>query len=299
MSRNAGTWPYETQTARKYTWSVSGIDKGGCEPASERQTQLLSPEEIQAAKRKSLLPLLPPGLVLHKKGENRYMALCVFHDETTPSMSLQKYPDGCWGYKCFGCGATGDTVKYVEKTKGMDFVDAVRFLHKEAQTAPLRPTIEATYDYQDSAGKLLYQVVRYKPKGFRVRQPTGSGWSWCLDGLKRTLYKLPELLLNHDKTIYYVEGEKDVETLRNLSRMATTHAGGVNAWKAGLLDCLPGKRKFMVVPDRDEPGMVLMRKVFAAARERGHDVGFVLLPKHKDITEWVEAGNDLSILDKA
>ena len=92
-------------------------------------------------------------------------------------------------------------------------MDAVKKLTGEARTAPLKPAVQATYDYCDSQGVLLYQVVRYTPKGFRLRRRTETGWAWCLDGMRRVLYRLPELLERSDETIYYVEGEKDVETL--------------------------------------------------------------------------------------
>ena len=55
--------------------------------------------------------------------------------------------------------------------------------------------IIATYDYTDANGNLLYQVVRYDPKGFRQRRPNGSGgWLWNLKGIKPVLYRLPEVL---------------------------------------------------------------------------------------------------------
>src|SRR6516225_7435719 len=42
-------------------------------------------------------------------------------------------------------------------------------------------TIAETYDYTDKDGKARFQVVRYKPKGFRQRRPNGKGgWIWNL-----------------------------------------------------------------------------------------------------------------------
>jgi putative DNA primase/helicase len=108
------------------------------------------------------------------------------------------------------------------------------------------------------------------------------------------LYRLPELLASNE-TIYYVEGEKDVETLRSLGLTATTHAGGASSWRDELIQQVPAGRKVVVIPDADDPGRQLMRRVFAAARSRSLPVGFVLIPtvdgkQHKDVTEWAEAG---------
>src|SRR5262245_38327785 len=55
--------------------------------------------------------------------------------------------------------------------------------------------IVANYDYTDEAGNLLYQVVRYAPKDFRQRRPDGKGgWIDNLNGTRRVLYRLPEIL---------------------------------------------------------------------------------------------------------
>jgi DNA primase len=120
--------------------------------------------------------------------------------------------------------------------------------------------------------------------------------------VRRALYRLPELL-DMTKTpgvpVYYVEGEKDVEAMRALGFTATTHAGGAGAYRKELLQVLPAGQRLIVVPDRDDPGMQLMRRVFADGRAMGHDVGFLLIPmvngvQHKDISEWLEAGLDIA-----
>lgn len=50
-------------------------------------------------------------------------ALCPFHDEKTPSLSIYKNK-----FKCFGCGANGDVVDFVRMKNGCDFKDALRHL---------------------------------------------------------------------------------------------------------------------------------------------------------------------------
>jgi len=269
-------------------------------------------DDVQAARRVPLPSLLPPDWVLHKKGPNKYMAMCTFHEETTPSMSLCQYQDGSWGYKCFGCGAKGDPINYVKARDGIDFFDAVKLLTSEARKAPMRRQPVAEYDYYDKDGVLVYQVLRYEPKDFRVRRPSEHGWQWCLDGLKRHLYRLPKLNMaeNMDKPIYYVEGEKDVHTMEEHGLVATTHSGGANSFRPDLLDEIEGAgRRLVVIPDRDEPGMQLMRKVYGAARERKFQVGFLLLDSGrpdtdqwhpskpcKDVTEYFQAGGTLEHL---
>src|SRR5437588_16042 len=52
--------------------------------------------------------------------------------------------------------------------------------------------IEATYDYTDEVGGLVFQVVRFQPKDFRQRRPLADGeWEWNLRGITPPLYRFP------------------------------------------------------------------------------------------------------------
>ena len=55
----------------------------------------------------------------------RYTGLCPFHDERTPSFSVD--PERKL-YHCFGCLEGGDAIKFVEKTEGRDFTEALELL---------------------------------------------------------------------------------------------------------------------------------------------------------------------------
>ncbi len=94
--------------------------------------------------------------------------------------------------------------------------------------------IVATYDYRNEAGALLYQAVRYRPKGFTQRQPDGSGgWIWNIKDVRLVLYRLPELrAADSAAPVYLPEGEKDVENLRTLGFVATCNAMGAGKWRA-------------------------------------------------------------------
>lgn len=61
---------------------------------------------------------------LRRSGQ-RMMGLCPFHDERTPSFSVDP---GAKLYHCFGCGAGGDVIKFVEEKEGLAFADAVEQL---------------------------------------------------------------------------------------------------------------------------------------------------------------------------
>src|SRR5712691_10457050 len=95
-----------------------------------------------------------------------------------------------------------------------------------AQTKRPRRRAVAVYDYRDEHGKLLYQVVRYYPKGFSYRRISGSE-SANLGRVRRVPYRLPELLAtDRHQPVYIVEGEKDVDRIRSLNLVATCNSGG-------------------------------------------------------------------------
>jgi DNA primase len=72
-----------------------------------------------------MLTLVSPSGDLRRMGANRYVGLCPFHDERTPS--FQVVPDEK-RYYCFGCQASGDAFTFVMETEGVDFVGALETL---------------------------------------------------------------------------------------------------------------------------------------------------------------------------
>ena len=67
-------------------------------------------------------------LALRKVGR-RWVGLCPFHGEKTPSFSLNA-EEGLW--YCFGCGAKGDVITFVRDIEHLDFVEAVERLAARA-----------------------------------------------------------------------------------------------------------------------------------------------------------------------
>ena len=114
------------------------------------------------------------------------------------------------------------------------------------------PRIVAEYSYTDESGTLLFQVVRFEPKDFRQRRPDGyGGWNWNLNGVRRVLYRLPDVL--KAKSVLVCEGEKDCETARKLGLTATCNPGGAGKWRDEYRETLRGKR-VAIIADADEPG---------------------------------------------
>jgi DNA primase catalytic core len=91
-----------------------------------------------------------------RKSGSRYVGLCPFHQEKTPSFGVS--PDR-GTFKCFGCGEGGDAISFVEKQENLDFVGAIEWL---ADRFGVRLEYEETSPEQDLARKRrerLFQLL--------------------------------------------------------------------------------------------------------------------------------------------
>jgi DNA primase len=64
-----------------------------------------------------------------QKAGREFKACCPFHNEKTPSFTIN---DEKGFYHCFGCGAHGDVIRWMTDQRGLAFMDAVRELASEA-----------------------------------------------------------------------------------------------------------------------------------------------------------------------
>jgi DNA primase len=62
---------------------------------------------------------------LRRAGPGQWKGLCPFHEERTPSFSVDADRKL---YHCFGCGVGGDAIDFVRETEGLDFVGALEHL---------------------------------------------------------------------------------------------------------------------------------------------------------------------------
>ena len=65
---------------------------------------------------------------LRKQGAQRYVGLCPFHSEKTPSFSVH---EGLQIYKCFGCGKGGDAFSFLMEMQGLSFFEALTALAQQ------------------------------------------------------------------------------------------------------------------------------------------------------------------------
>ena len=94
----------------------------------------------------------------------RYTGLCPFHPEKTPSFSVHSTHQF---YKCFGCGAGGDVIKFVMEIERLTFWEAVKLL-------------------AERNGIPLPKQAGHGDEETRRRAVTGAG-GWCTTSLRDRL----------------------------------------------------------------------------------------------------------------
>src|SRR5947209_6479544 len=81
----------------------------------------------------------------------RYVGLCPFHQEKTPSFSVNQTRQF---YKCFGCGVSGDALKFVMECDGLTFPEVLKLL-AERNGVPMPKRTE----YADAESKLRGALI--------------------------------------------------------------------------------------------------------------------------------------------
>lgn len=159
--------------------------------------------------------------------------------------------------------------------------------------------IHDIYHYTDESGKYLYSKIRYEKPGEdkqirynRVdlksdKYETGRG------DVRPTLYNLKDFLwaVSEGLEVYYVEGEKDVETLRSLGLYATT-AGGTQDWKKEYSRYFTGA-KVTIISDNDKVGKDLARSVTEDIRKYAYWRQMICPSRidHGDVTDYLQKEN--------
>src|SRR3982751_7132986 len=85
------------------------------------------PEDVIARVREStdLVELVREHVPALKKAGRNFQARCPFHQERTPSFSVNREMGV---FKCFGCGVGGDAFKFVMLTEGLTYPEAIKKL---------------------------------------------------------------------------------------------------------------------------------------------------------------------------
>jgi putative DNA primase/helicase len=213
-----------------------------------------------------------------RKSGMGYMACCPAHKDRNPSLSLRDSSDGRVLVYCHaGC------------PQALVIAALIRLGLWLNNDMVQRSVIAETYDYTDELGLRLHQVVRTEPKGFFQRRPDGHGGWINKKGERQVLDRLDEVI--RAPIVFVVEGEKDVESLRDRGFVATTHAGGAKApWLSQYTESLRG-REVILIPDNDPAGRLRVVAIARALLGRAARIIVLELRDGKDVSDWFDRGH--------
>lgn len=233
-----------------------------------------------------LSQIIAKDIVVKREDENRYVALCPWHQDTNPSLKIH---NGKNLFKCFVCGEGGKgAVAWIMKTRGIsfreaidllksnyegiDFVDSQEFTEETEYLLPLdrfkKPSFEHyiygsptnIYEYRSLEGRLLGYTARYNTEDGKIVLPynyimINGAPEWVFRGFKNpSLPYKAELLTSYPKhTICLVEGEKasDWGNAHSRSFIFLSWVGGANAVNQVDWSVLKGKY-VILIPDHDK-----------------------------------------------
>jgi len=189
----------------------------------------LSPQWLDELRaRTTLSSVIMPSVKLIRAGRE-WKACCPFHNEKTPSFTVN---DDKGFYHCFGCGAHGDAIRFLTDQRGMPFMDAVKELAAKAGMDVPAPDPRAQEQAERTASltDVMAEVAKYysdqlnglagadardylKRRGIDAATAERFGLGLAPDNrtaLKRALGKLGEdKLIDTGMLIQPEEGEKE------------------------------------------------------------------------------------------
>lgn len=102
---------------------------------------------------------------LKPTGSDRYVSLCPFHTEKTPSFTVSKSRQI---YYCFGCGKGGDAISFLKDIQNISFMDALEILADEAGIhLPKTSYSSKERSPEQNDKKTLFQIVELSVEFYR------------------------------------------------------------------------------------------------------------------------------------
>jgi putative DNA primase/helicase len=163
--------------------------------------------------------------------------------------------------------------------------------------------VAARYVYEDEAGKPLFEVSRWEPKGFSQARIDDRGLRVrsrrCMAGVRSVPFQLPDLIqaVTVGDPIYVVEGERDVESVRANGCAATCNAGGAGKWRESHAAPFKNAIDVRVVADNDKAGRKHARDVVESLAAVGATVTLWRSPIGSDVSDLLAAGHKLGDLE--
>lgn len=139
------------------------------DPVADRFDRERTSQRANAVRERLAVSAVVGRVVALKKSGTEFAGLCPFHDEKTPSFTVN---DRKQFFHCFGCGQHGDVIGFVIRRQGLGFREALELLESQgglrhlqaARPAPPAPKAEQREDL-DKAQRIaaLWAECRWDP----------------------------------------------------------------------------------------------------------------------------------------
>ncbi|MCM1306762.1 MAG: DNA primase [Bacteroides sp.] len=127
-------------------------------------SQGFTPEFLDELKYKcDIVEIISQYVPLQKKG-SRYFGCCPFHHEKTGSFCVSQ--DSGF-YHCFGCGVSGDVIKFIMEIESMSFFDAVKYLADKAGLPLPEMKLDPKFAEKKERSEVLKQLMRDAARYYR------------------------------------------------------------------------------------------------------------------------------------
>jgi DNA primase len=143
---------------------------------------LISTDSLERVKQAAdIVEVVSAHTDLRRQGA-RWVGLCPFHEERTPSFSVDAQ-EGL--YHCFGCGVGGDTIKFVEEKEGLGFAEAVELLAErygvELEREREDPEAEARRQHRRRLSELLDRTAGFYANYLWESEEAGKARSYLAE----------------------------------------------------------------------------------------------------------------------
>jgi DNA primase len=269
----------------------------------------LTPQWLDELRSRITLSTLIGRTVKVTRAGREYKACCPFHNEKTPSFTIN---DEKGFYHCFGCSAHGDAIRWMTDQRGLSFMDAVKELAAEAgmdvpaadpraakkaeEQASLRDVTQAaaewfTQQLGSSNGAPAREYLTKRGISEATRKAFGFGLApESRSALKEALKKFPTAMLVESGMLIAVEDKEPYDRFRGRLMIPIRDARGrVIAFGGRILG--DGEPKYLNSPDTPlfDKGRVLynLDKASPASRQTNR---IIVVEGYMDVIALAEAG---------
>ncbi|GMM59346.1 DNA primase [Novosphingobium pituita] len=193
----------------------------------------LSPQWLDELRSRIALSGVIGRSIRVQKAGREFKACCPFHNEKTPSFTIN---DEKGFYHCFGCGAHGDVIRWMTDHQGLPFIEAVKELAAQAgmdmpemdrQAARRAQEAKTLHDVMQAAQDFFVESLKgpggeaarayLASRGFPAHIMREFGFGYAPDSrtaLKQALSRFPEAMLVEAGLQIVVEGKTPYDRFR-------------------------------------------------------------------------------------